>query len=170
MKKKWWLLIPLLLILIYFLGPRPKDPVYSIVMPAVPAGTTGLVNFIRDKEATHHLKPDNEARIVWADSARKKTAYAIVYLHGFSASQGEGDPTDLYIAKKYGCNLFLSRLAEHGVDTPDAMVNLTADNYWASAQEALAIGEQLGTKVILMGTSTGGTLALQLAATYPDKV
>ena len=170
MKKKWWLLIPLLLIVIYFLGPRPKDPVYSIVMPEVPAGTAQLEKYIRDEEATHHLKPDNEARIVWADSARRKTAYAIVYLHGFSASQGEGDPTDLDIAKKYGCNLFLSRLAEHGIDTPDVMINLTADKYWASAQEALAIGEQIGTKVILMGTSTGGTLALRLAATYPDKV
>src|SRR5258708_7415518 len=39
-----------------------------------------------------------------------------------------------------------------------------------SAKEALAIGRQLGNKVILMGTSTGGTFALQLAATYPDQV
>ena len=50
------------------------------------------------KKATHRLKPDNEARIVWADSSRQKTAYAIVYLHGFSASLGEGDPTDTDIA------------------------------------------------------------------------
>jgi pimeloyl-ACP methyl ester carboxylesterase len=169
MRKKWWLLIPLLL-LIYFLGPRPKDPVYSTAMPAVPTGMADLQTYIRDQEATHRLKPDNEARIVWADSVRKRTAYAIVYLHGFSASQGEGDPSDIDIARKYGCNLFLSRLAEHGIDTPDAMIDLTADEYWVSAQQALAIGEQLGGKVILMGTSTGGTLALQLAATYPDKV
>ncbi|HET6253872.1 MAG TPA: alpha/beta hydrolase [Puia sp.] len=170
MRKKWWLLIPLALLLIYFLGPKPNEPVYPANLPAVPTGMTELETYIHDQEATHHLKPDNEARIVWADSARKKTAYAIVYLHGFSASQGEGIPTDVDIAKKYGCNLFLSRLAEHGVDTPDAMINLTADEYWASAQQALAVGERLGTKVILMGTSTGGTLALQLAAAYPDKV
>ncbi len=170
MRKKWWLLIPVLLLLIYFLGPRPKDPVYSAAMPVVPTGMAALQTYIRDQEATHHLKPDNEARIVWADSIRKKTAYAIVYLHGFSASQGEGDPSDIDVARKYGCNLFLSRLAEHGIDTPDAMINLTAEEYWASAQLALAIGEQLGGKVILMGTSTGGTLALQLAAAYPDKV
>jgi pimeloyl-ACP methyl ester carboxylesterase len=170
MRKKWWLFIPLVLVLLYFLGPRPKDPVYSATMPSVPATFTALESYIHDEEATHRLKPDNEARIVWADSSRQKTVYAIVYLHGFSASQGEGDPTDLDIARKFGCNLFLSRLAEHGIDTPDAMINLTADEYWESAKEALAIGEQLGTKVILMGTSTGGTLALQLAATYPDKI
>jgi len=108
---------------------------------------------------------------VWADTAtKKKTEYVIVYLHGFSASQKEGDPVHRAIAKKFGCNLYLSRLAEHGIDTVEAMVNLTADNYWASAQQALAIGRQLGNKVILMGTSTGGTFALQLAATYPDEV
>jgi len=64
--------------------------------------------------------------------------------------------------------LYLSRLAEHGIDTTEPMVNLTADNYWESAKQALAIGKQIGNKVILVGTSTGGTLALQLAAEYPD--
>jgi alpha-beta hydrolase superfamily lysophospholipase len=45
---------------------------------------------------------------------------------------------------------------------------MTAENLWESAQQAYAIGKQLGNKVILMGTSTGGTLALQLAAAYPE--
>jgi len=48
------------------------------------------------------------------------------------------------------------------------MVNLTAEKLWNSAKEAYAIGKQLGKKVIIMGTSTGGTLALKLAAEYPD--
>ncbi|HXD76354.1 MAG TPA: alpha/beta fold hydrolase [Puia sp.] len=168
--KRWLLLIILIGIVFYLAGPRPSTPVYSTAMPEVPAEPSALGSFIRQGESTHRLKPDNEARIVWADSSRKKTPYAIVYLHGFSASQGEGDPTDLDIARRYGCNLYLSRLAEHGIDTPDAMIHLTADEYWNSAKQALAIGERLGDKVILMGTSTGGTLALQLAATYPDQV
>jgi pimeloyl-ACP methyl ester carboxylesterase len=170
MRKKWWLLIPIVLILFYMAGPRPAPPAYSMTMPVVPAEAGALETYIRDQEAGHRLKPDNEARIVWADSSRKKTPYALVYLHGFSASQGEGDPVHRYIAKKYGCNLYLSRLAEHGIDTADAMINLTADKYWESAQQALAIGRQLGDSVILMGTSTGGTLALQLAAAYPTQV
>jgi esterase/lipase len=45
---------------------------------------------------------------------------------------------------------------------------MTAENLWESAKQAYAIGKQLGNKVILMGTSTGGTLALQLAAVYPE--
>ncbi|MBC7686550.1 MAG: alpha/beta fold hydrolase, partial [Aquabacterium sp.] len=122
-------------------------------------------------EATHKLRPDNEARIVWAnDSVKQKTDYAIVYLHGFSASQKEGDPVHRNIAKQFGCNLYLARLAEHGIDTTEQLINLTADEYWESAEQALAIGKQLGNKVILMGTSTGGTQALQLAAAYPNDV
>jgi pimeloyl-ACP methyl ester carboxylesterase len=170
MRKRWWLLIPVLLIVIYVLGPSPAAPVYNKTMPAVPSDPAALENYVSSREAGHHLKPDNEARIVWADSSRKKTPWAIVYLHGFSASQGEGDPVHRYIASKFGCNLYLPRLAEHGIDTVDAMANLTPDNYWESARDALAVGRQLGDKVILMGTSTGGTFALQLAATYPEMV
>ena len=95
---------------------------------------------------------------------KNKTAYSIVYLHGFSASQAEGDPVHKNIAAMFGCNLYLSRLAEHGIDTTEPMMNLTADKNWESAKQALAIGKQLGNKVILMGTSTGGTNALQLGS------
>jgi len=169
MRKKWLLLIPVVLIVAYLLGPSPSTPVYSSAMPAVPAEPAALENYIRQNESAHKVKPDNEARIVWAnDSLKNKTEYVLVYLHGFSASQGEGDPVHRDLAKKFGCNLYLSRLAEHGIDTTEPMVNLTSDNLWNSAKEAVAIGKQLGKKVILVGTSTGGTLALKLAADYPD--
>ncbi|WP_205508313.1 alpha/beta hydrolase [Longitalea arenae] len=168
-KIKWALLIPAILIIVYLLGPNPSTPVYSNVMPAVPAEPAALVNYIQQQEAAHKIKPDNEARVVWAnDSLKNKTEYALVYLHGFTASQGEGDPVHRDLAKKFGCNLYLSRLAEHGIDTTEPMVNLTADNYWETAKQAYAIGKQLGNKVILVGTSTGGTLALKLAAEYPE--
>jgi pimeloyl-ACP methyl ester carboxylesterase len=170
MRKRWWLLIPILLIVLYFLGPSPSTPVYNKAMPALPSEPAALERYISEQESHHHIKPDNEARIVWADTTHRKTPYAIVYLHGFSASQGEGIPLHREIASKFGCNLYLPRLAEHGLDTTDAMVGLTADNYWESARDALAVGSRLGDKVILMGTSTGGTFALQLAAAYPDSV
>jgi esterase/lipase len=168
-KKTWALLIPAILIIAYLLGPNPSTPVYSSAIPAVPAEPVALANYIKQQEAAHTVKPDNEARIVWAsDSLKNKTEYAFVYLHGFTASQGEGDPVHRDLAKKFGCNLYLSRLAEHGIDTTEPMVNLTSDNLWESAKQALAIGKQIGNKVILVGTSTGGTLALKLAAEYPD--
>ncbi len=153
----------------YLLGPTPETPVYDATLPDVPADSTALINYIRQKEAQHKLRPDNEARIIWAnDSSKLPTEYAIVYLHGFSASQEEGDPVHVNVAKKFGCNLYLSRLAEHGIDTAEQLASLTAQKYWNSVKEAYAIGKRLGKKVILMGTSTGGSNALHLAATFPD--
>lgn len=160
-----------MLITVYLLGPAPVKPVYKIEMPTVPADPNQLDAYVKNNEAQHKIKQDNEARIIWYnDSTKQKTDYAIVYLHGFTASQAEGDPVHRNLAKKFGCNLYLSRLAEHGIDTTDALLNLTADKYWESAKQALAIGQQIGNKVILLTTSTGGTNALQLAATYPANV
>jgi esterase/lipase len=160
----------LILTIIYLSGPHPKAPVYSSTLPSVPSITI-LDSFISAQEAQHKLRPNNEARVVWAnDSSKQKTPYAIVYLHGFSASQEEGNPVHENVAKAYNCNLYLARLDEHGIDTSEQLMNLNAEDYWESAKQALAIGKQLGEKVILMGTSTGGTQALQLAAAFPNDV
>lgn len=163
--------IPLLiLVALYLIGPKPESPEYNKAMPLVPPQPAELEAYVASNEARHKIKPDNEARIVWKDSTRQKTPYAIVYLHGFSASQTEGDPVHRRFAAEFGCNLFLPRLADHGIDTTEALLHFTAERAWESAKEALAVGKQLGEKVILMSTSTGGTLALMLAAEYPQDV
>lgn len=162
------LLFLAILLLVYFLGPNPKTPDYSTQLPLIPA-TDSIDGYVATLESRHTIKADNEARVVWAnDSVHTKTPYAIVYLHGFSASQEEGNPVHRNLAKQFGANLYLARLSGHGIDTSDALLNMTATSLWETAKEAYAIGKQLGDKVILMGTSTGGTLALQLAAAYPD--
>lgn len=159
----------LLLIVVYFLGPQPSLPKFTKNLPVVPSDPALLEKYIQDHESLHKLKPDNHARILWLhDSLKEKTEYAVVYLHGFSASQEEGDPVHYEFAQKLGCNLYLSRLADHGVDTTVPLANFTADRLWNSAKEAYAIGKQLGNKIILLSTSTGGTLALKLCADYPD--
>ncbi|MES1214681.1 MAG: alpha/beta hydrolase [Bacteroidota bacterium] len=166
---KWLGIILLLLIIVYFLGPKTAAPKLTTQLPDIPSQPVALEKYIQDHEAQHKLKPDNEARILWLnDSLKEKTEYAIVYIHGFSASQEEGDPVHYNFAQKFGCNLFLSRLEDHGIDTTEPLANITADKLWNSAKEAYAIGKQLGNKIILMATSTGGTLALKLAAEYPE--
>ena len=150
--------------IIYFLGPKVESPSLSTDLPKVTSDLVRLESEITAREiANTAIKPDNEARIVWFDSIPKKTDYSIVYLHGWSASQEEGDPIHLETAKRYGCNLYLPRLAGHGLFEDEPMLNLTANQVINSAKHAIAVGKQLGEKVILMGTSTGGTLALHLA-------
>jgi pimeloyl-ACP methyl ester carboxylesterase len=173
MKSSWLrvsLIVLTVLIIIYYLGPRPAIPRYDPLLPDVPNQPVALMDYVAEKENKHRLKPDNEARIVWNDSIPRKTAYSVVYLHGFSASQEEGDPVHRDFAKRYGCNLYLSRLDGHGIDTTEPLLGMTATGLWNDAKEALSIGMKLGDKVILIGTSTGSTLALKLAATYPNNV
>lgn len=159
-----------LLVAVYFLGPTPDKPKWDKAVVTVPVDPIELENYVAAQESKHTLKPDNEARIIWADSTRKKTKYSVVYLHGFSASQKEGDPIHLQFAKEFGCNLYLARLADHGVDTTEQLLYFTGDRWWQSSKEALAIGKALGEHVILMSTSTGGTMAIMLAAEYPKDV
>ena len=164
-----WLLVAAGILVLYWVGPNPADPVYTNDLPVLSDSPQQLEMYVAEQEKKHPIKPDNQARIVWNnDSLKNTTEYALVYLHGFSASQEEGNPVHRNLAKAFGCNLYLARLAEHGIDTSDALMNYTAEGLWQTAKEAYAIGKKLGKKVILMGTSTGGTVALQLAAAFPE--
>ncbi|MCB0635921.1 MAG: alpha/beta hydrolase, partial [Lewinella sp.] len=154
--------------LLFALGPRPQfapldpqpdprrwpiDEVASVVLPR--------------EAALPDLKPGNAAYFVWADSTAP-TDYALVYLHGFSASPREGGPLHERFADHYGYNLYLPRLPGHGLAGPDAFAGPEAKDWVDAAKEAVAIGKSIGRRVILMATSTGATLALYLAAADPD--
>lgn len=158
-------------IAIYLLGPRPATPVMSGSLMDITVNLEALDSWIAKRESMWKVKTNNEARVIWTDETNKtRTEYSIVYLHGFTASQAEGDPVHKELAKTFGCNLYLSRLSMHGLKGEDQLIDLTVDTYWESAKEALVIGRKLGKKVLLVGTSTGGTLALKLASRYPDLV
>lgn len=169
MKKRYKVLIGFsaFIIVSYLLGPKPKKPLYNPSLPEVP-DIQELEDYVENMEHSKNIKPGNEAEIVWADATHQQTEYALIYLHGFSASKMEGNPVHLNLAKKLKANLYLARLADHGIDTIAPMQYFTADRLWETSKQAYAIGQKLGKKVILIGTSTGGTVALKLAATYPE--
>ena len=137
-----------------------------MILPAdIPSDLTQLDAFISEHENAHDLKPGTAARVYWHDNQKKQpTDYALVYLHGFKASHPEGDPTHRKIADYLGANLYLSRIAEHGLRSAPPLLHLTENKLIQSAQSALAVGQKIGRKVILMGCSTGGSLGLYLAA------
>ncbi len=154
----------------YAAGPDVPDAELDPTLPTVTQNLTELEAEInRSEAAIPDLKPDNEARIVWADTANKqKTPYSIVYIHGFGASWAEGDPVHKNLAARYGANLYLARLHDSGISDPDAFDDLTPENFVAGAKRALAIGKALGDSVIVIGTSAGALLTTYLAATHPD--
>jgi alpha-beta hydrolase superfamily lysophospholipase len=98
-------------------------------------------------------------QIVWAaPSLKHKTRFAIVYVHGFSASAAEIRPLPDLVAQSLGANLFFARLHGHGLVDPDAMGRATIEDWTGDVGEALAIGRILGDEVIVLSTSTGASL------------
>ncbi|MDN3690082.1 alpha/beta hydrolase [Cyclobacterium jeungdonense] len=172
MKKRYWTIILVLLILLvtYFSGPRIPIPVYSNELPELPTDLTELENLIRSQENREPLRKDNEARIIWHHDTAKVTPYSIVYLHGFAGSYRDGYPVNVQVADSLGANIFLFRMAGHGLIPPASLENFSPTSAWESALEALKIGKTIGKKVIIISTSTGGTLALKLAQTFPESV
>jgi len=168
---RWFSGIILLVFVTYLLGPKPEKPAFEIREFNLPVSLNELEKQINEGEnAVRGIKTDNQARIVWADTSKKeKTKIAFLYLHGFSASQAEGEPVHRNLAGKYNANLYLARLAEHGTDLGDSsMIDLNADDYAASAEKALEIAKRLGDEVIIIGTSTGGALSLFLTSRHPE--
>lgn len=112
------------------------------------------------------VSPDKAARILWAGAPGTITDVAVVYLHGFSATPEEIRPVPDRVAQALGANLYFARLAGHGLDGA-AMAGPTVQDWFDDTARALAIGHRLGHKVLVIATSTGGTLAAE-AARHPD--
>lgn len=158
-----------ILVLVYLLGPTFSKPELSNKLPKIQVQATNFEAYLTDKNSALKIKPDNESRIIWAnDSLKSKTEYCLLYLHGFSASWYEAEPVHRDFAHRYGMNLYIPLLASHGIDTPEALIDMTPDRLYESAKEALVAAQTLGKKVILMSTSTGGTLSLKLASEFPE--
>ena len=169
--KKRWLVLILFLVLsiVYLSGPQPKTGEYPAKLPTVNSNLVALNDSINNAEKSNNLvRPHNEARIVWLDSIHR-TQRVILYIHGFSASEEEGAPLHENMANEMGANLYLARLAGHGLKENN-LEDFTVSNAWQSVLKALAISLQLGDEIVIMGTSTGCSFALKLAETFPNKV
>lgn len=167
-KKRY--LIPFLLVGGMAIGPRQQFEDFDGKIAPIQMALEDVADYIAEKEnQVADLFPENKARVIWADSIRK-TPYAVVYLHGFSASAMEGAPLHQEFASRYGCNLLLARLADHGRNSKESFLKLTPKMMVESAKEAIALGQLLGERVILMSCSTGGTLSAYLAAENPDLI
>jgi len=146
---------------VFLLGPRTHiDERWS--EPTLPPD---LDAWLAEREKGVPALRDGDAKgIQWLDpDSPSVTPLSIVYLHGFSADRHEVEPLVSELAADLGANVFFTRLAGHGEDGA-AMGRATAEEWLDDAAEAVAIGGRIGDHVVLMGTSTGGTLALWAAS------
>lgn len=145
-------------------GPRtPVDREISFDPARLPED---LDAYLAEAEAKVPDLRDGVARhIVWAGEAGAPTPLSIVYLHGYSATLEEIRPVPDLVADGLGANLHYARLAGHGRDGA-AMAEPSAGDWIEDTAEALAIGRRIGERVLVIATSTGGSLAA-LAAHDP---
>ena len=165
------MILLVLVVVLYAIGPRIKfEPIQEPDGSEwLNASMADLDSLIAKKESlVLDLKPDNEARIIWNDSIGVSTGISVVYLHGFSASQEEGNPIHTDVAKRYGANLYLARLYDHGRSDSMSFQDITPQDLIDSASEAIDIGTRLGDTLIVISCSTGGTLSAYLASIRND--
>ena len=118
-----------------------------------------LDQYLKNKESQFSdLKKDVQKKIIWFRKKNTKTNISIVYIHGFSASSEEVRPLPDLIGKDIRANIFYTRLTGHGRSS-DAMGLSSISNWVNDLHEAIEIGSRIGQKVILISTSTGGTLS-----------
>lgn len=129
----------------------------------VPSESEALERYLEESEQRYGDVVDGtEKRIRWAHSDRRRTPLSIIYLHGYTATRQEVDPLCDELGEALGANVFYTRLTGHGRN-PLAMGEVRGSDWLRDAREALEIGRLIGERVIVVGTSTGGTLALWLA-------
>lgn len=122
---------------------------------------------LRDSEALLATRPGQAKEVSWAAGEGHPTPWAFAYLHGFSASRREISPTLEQVSIALGANVFWSRLTAHGFDG-EAFRKLSPDDLFRDSEEAYQILQKIGQKKVLVGTSTGATLAVAQALWHPD--
>ncbi|TGQ64617.1 MAG: alpha/beta hydrolase [Mesorhizobium sp.] len=151
--------------LAFVFGPRVSVDTTIRFDPTV-IGDDPQAYVAREEAAVPGVRDGLEKEIIWVNPlVHARTPLSIVYIHGFSASKGEVRPLPDDVADELGANLFYTRLTGHGQDG-EAMTQGSLNAWINDYEEALAIGRAIGDKVIVISTSTGGSLAVW-AATQP---
>ncbi|MCH9696340.1 MAG: lysophospholipase [Gammaproteobacteria bacterium] len=153
---KRWLAGTLLLILIILLGFAPLMTPERLTFD--PQNIS--VN-LQQRPDDPNVIPGTEERVSWFHDDQQRTSWVVVAIHGFSATRQETAPLAEMVALSLEANLFEARLKAHGLrDAP--MVDASAEDWLNDTARALATGAALGDKLVVIGTSTGATLAMSL--------
>ena len=149
-------LLIILIALIFVLTNQEKNIIKSNFNPN--SVGKNITEYLKLKESKlNDIKEGVQKRVIWANKENQKTSLSIIYIHGFSASSEEIRPLPDLIAKRLKANLFYTRLKGHGRDA--IAMSEASIKYWIDdLHEAIEIGSRIGDKVIVISSSTGGTL------------
>ena len=128
---------------------------------------SAVARVVEDWARVPDLTPDTEPRIVWSSTTTGRTDWAIVYLHGFSATRQELAPLPERVAERLSAHLFEARLSGHGLPG-EALADVSAETWLRDTREAIRVGRALGRRVAVLAASTGATLAAVDAAHAPE--
>lgn len=155
----------LLLAVAAALGPRGTRQADDAPMttPPLPEVLAALPQHLAQREGqVSGLVPGTEKQVVFGPAGPVQADWAVIYLHGFSASRQELAPLPEDVARALGANYYAARLTGHGGGS-SAMASGSVAAWKGDTLEALAIGRRLGRRVLVIGVSTGAGLAAWLA-------
>jgi esterase/lipase len=105
-----------------------------------------------------NLIPGTEARVLLEASRKtQKTPWALLYLHGFSASPPEVSPVAENVAQALKAHLYMPRFRGHGLSTPKGLLEGNRKIWEAEAADHLEKSFSLGEKLLVIATSTGAS-------------
>lgn len=149
------------LILLALFGPYEDSSLETSFDETLLAG--GVASYFTEQEARFDdIIPGVEKQVIWYDAPETKTPWSVLYLHGFSASAQEIRPVPDEVADALGANLVFARLTGHG-RTGEALAQASVADWMRDTAEALAAARAVGDRVLVLSTSTGGTLATAAA-------
>lgn len=123
----------------------------------------GVAPYLKAQEsAFEDITPGVEKQVIWADAPEAATEWSVLYLHGFSATAQEIRPVPDQVAAALAANLVLTRLQGHGRSS-EALAQATVPGWMQDVAEGLAVARKVGERVLILSTSTGGTLATAAA-------
>ena len=151
-----------LIALLFLFGPYEDSDLSTDFDASALSG--GVAEYFAKREAAFDdITAGVQKQVIWAGEPEARTAWAVLYLHGFSATAQEIRPVPDQVAAGLGANLIFTRLQGHGRGSA-AMAEATVGGWMQDVAEALAAARLLGERVLVISTSTGGTLAAAAAA------
>lgn len=148
-------LLAIIAVTFWYLGPREMVERGAVSGPDLsdPAG------WLAAREAGFgDITDGTQARIVWAGEAGAMTDTVVLYLHGFSATSEEIRPVPDRVAEALGANLVFARLPGHG-RSGAVMAEPRAGDWLDDTEVMLRVARGIGDRIVIIGTSTGATLA-----------